>query len=180
MSLPILKYPDPLLRQKAEPVRKVNQKIKDLIEEMWLTMQENLGVGLASVQVGRKERLFVAGRGPYQICLVNPSIVKKTGRETAAEGCLSLPGLYLPIERARKVTIEGLSKHGKKIVLEEEGLFARAIQQELDHLEGLLIIDRVSREVLSEELERLENEAAKEGQKIDTRLLKEIRKEKGL
>lgn len=180
MALSILKFPDPFLRKKAAPVRKVNQKIKNLLAEMWLTMAEHNGVGLAAIQVGRTERLFLAGKEPYQICLVNPKIIKKSGREIMLEGCLSFPGIFLPIARATKIVVEGLNKRGKKIVVEEEGLFARAIQQELDHLDGILIIDRVSKEILKEELEKLEKSSLKEENKVDFALINAIRKEKGI
>lgn len=180
MSLKILKFPDPFLRKKAEPVRKVNQKIKKLIEELWQTMVAYNGVGIAAIQVGQLEKVCLVGKDPYQICLVNPKIIKKSGQEILSEGCLSLPGIYLPLKRALKVTLEALNKQGKKIVVEEEGLLARAIQQELDHLEGILIIDRVSREVLKEELDNLEKTALKEDNKDLLSLISAVRAEKRL
>lgn len=180
MSLKILKFPDPFLRKKAEPVRKVNQKIKELFEQMLKTMQENNGVGLAAVQVGRPEKVCLVGKDTYQIFLANPKIIRKVGREMMSEGCLSLPGLFLPIERARRVVVEGLNRQGKKIVLEEEGLLARAFQQEVDHLEGILIIDRVEPEILKQILEELEKTPPKEENKVDLALINAIRKEKGI
>jgi peptide deformylase len=180
MSLEILKFPHPFLRKKAVPVTKVNQKIRNLLEAMFQTMKEHLGLGLAAIQVGRLEKVFVAGGDSHKIALVNPELIEKSSLEIMDEGCLSLPGIYLPIERAARVKVAGLNLQGKKVIIEETGLLARAFQQELDHLEGILIIDRVPVTVLKEELEKLEKNIVQEQNKIEPILIAAIRREKGI
>lgn len=137
---------NPVLRRKAEEVKKITPNIKELILDMIETMQANgNGIGLAAPQVGRSLRVIVAKPDPdgKAVALVNPLIRKKSFRkETAEEGCLSLPGVYLPVKRARKITVEGLNLKGEKVSLEAEGLWARIIQHEIEHLDGILITDK--------------------------------------
>ncbi len=142
--LKIRKYGDPVLRQKCEPVKEVTDEIRKLIDDMIETMHKNEGIGLAAPQVGVKKRVIVIDVGDGPLALVNPKITKKKGRDILEEGCLSVPGIFANIKRATKVIIEGLDKKGKKVDIEASYLAARALQHEVDHLNGILIIDKIS------------------------------------
>ena len=155
MILPIKKYPDPLLRKKCQEVQGLTEAIKKLGLDMLETMIVNQGIGLAAPQVGELKRIIVVhpilNRTPEEIAartpqvFIDPKIIKKS-RETIIdeEGCLSFPGLFLRIKRAREVEIEALGENGEKISLKTEGLLARIFQHEIDHLDGILFIDRIS------------------------------------
>lgn len=140
----IRKAGDPVLKQKAEPVGKITKKLKELIDSMAQTMYAADGVGLAAPQVGVSRRIIVIDVGEGLIELVNPAIIASEGRECASEGCLSIPGVYGDVERASRVTVEALDRNGKQVQLQAEGLLARALQHEIDHLEGVLFIERSS------------------------------------
>jgi peptide deformylase len=166
--LEIKKYPEKILKQKAAPIETIDGDIHSLIDDMIETMYAARGIGLAANQVGISKRLCVidtSGREEKSqlIVLINPVIIEKEGTEESDEGCLSIPG-YLPIiKRAAKVTVKGLNGEGKPIHLEAEGLLARALQHEIDHLDGLLIIDRISpikREFFKKRYKRSLKEAA--------------------
>ena len=141
----ILKYPDPILRKKSEEVEEITEETKKLAQELKETMLANQGIGLAAPQVGVLKRIIVvqAEKGPQ--IFINPKIIKKS-RETLIEeeGCLSFPGLFLKIKRAKEVEVEALNENGEKIFLKAEGLPARIFQHEIDHLDGVLFIDRLS------------------------------------
>jgi len=147
--LEIKKYPERILKQKTIPVETINGEIHHLIDDMIETMYAARGIGLAANQVGVLKRLCVvdtSGREEKSglIVLINPAIVAKEGAEESDEGCLSIPG-YLPvIKRSARVIVKGLNREGKAIQFEATGLLARALQHEIDHLDGLLIIDRIS------------------------------------
>jgi methionyl-tRNA formyltransferase len=134
--------PDPVLRKVAKPVRKVNRQVRELLDDMLATMRRARGVGLAAPQVGISRRVVVVDVGEGPIELVNPEIVHAEGSETAVEGCLSVPGLVGEVPRYRKVTVSGLNRYGRRIWVEAEGLLARALQHEIDHLNGVLFLDR--------------------------------------
>ncbi len=140
--LKIKKYPDPILREKCEEVKEVNEEIKKLVDDMIETMQKNDGAGLAAPQVGVSKRVIVVETEKGPVGFVNPKIVKK-GKETVIEeeGCLSFPGLWLKIKRWKKVDIEALDGDGKKV--KAENLLASILQHEIDHLDGILYIDRI-------------------------------------
>jgi len=143
MVLKIVKFPNPLLRKKSKVVKKVTPEIVKLIDDMIETMQAAPGVGLAAPQVGKSLRVMVADIGQNPIALVNPKIIKKSGSQVFTEGCLCLPGVEAPIERASQVVVKGWGREGKTVEIEAEGLLATVLQHEVDHLEGVVFIDRV-------------------------------------
>jgi len=144
----IRQYPDPALRMRANEVEELDEYLTQLVERMIHLMQDAQGVGLAATQVGILQRLFVFDveeEGPRAI--VNPRLVEVSGdKATDEEGCLSLEGIRVPVERSTKVTLEGVDPSGAEMHLELEGLGARVVQHELDHLDGVLIIDRTDTE----------------------------------
>ncbi len=145
--LPILRYPDPFLRQKAEPVRTINGELRQLAADMIETMHEANGVGLAAPQVGKSVRMVVVDFDPENFeprVLINPVIVRRSRKkETSDEGCLSLPGVRSKVKRALGVTCETQNLDGDIVEYHVEGLTARAVQHELDHLDGMLFVDKV-------------------------------------
>ncbi len=152
-------YGDPILREKAHPVTEVNLQTKKLIEDMAETMYENEGVGLAANQIGVNEQIMTVDVGQGLLVLLNPRILNSSGEESAEEGCLSLPDIKVKVERATGINVRGLNEEGIEIEMEVEGLLARAIQHEIDHLNGMLITDRISfarNQLLSSQLNRLE------------------------
>ncbi len=155
----ILKYPDPFLREKAEPVSQVDAEVRRLMDDMLETMQANKGVGLAATQVGVGKRILVLDvpeyleddEGELEVVpsiiyrLVNPEITESSGEQKCEEGCLSLPGIRADVKRSLTVTVRALNEDGKEIEVKGEGLLAIAIQHEIDHLNGVLFIDHLSR-----------------------------------
>lgn len=146
----IVKYGDPILRQKSKEISKVSKKIKTLAEDMIETMYANHGVGLAAVQVGELLRMFVidvsAPNERYNpIVLINPKLIKKDTPVACSEGCLSFPEVFTDVRRYANVTFKALDMHGKPFVIEgKDGeLLARALQHEYDHLDGIMFIDHV-------------------------------------
>ena len=144
----ILHYPDPRLREKAQPVVQVTAAIKALVEDMAETMYAAPGVGLAATQIGEPHRIFVidtaAEDEPSNLqVFINPEIVTKDGELVWEEGCLSFPGVTEEIDRAATVRVRALDAAGTAFELEADGLLAVAIQHELDHLDGVLMIDRM-------------------------------------
>jgi len=145
MILEIKKFPDQILRKKCERVKEVTGEIKNLGWNMVETMEESKGIGLAAPQVGELKRVIIVQMKKGPEVFINPKILKKT-RETEImeEGCLSFPGLFLKIKRAKGVEIEALDGTGEKVKIKAEGLPARIFQHEIDHLDGILFIDRIS------------------------------------
>jgi len=151
----IKKYPNPILRKKSEELEEITPEIKELVLAMTEIMEKNQGVGLAAPQVGELKRVIVVhpikersleekSEKRPQI-FINPEIIKKTKEtEIDEEGCLSFPELFLKIKRAKEVEIEALNLNGEKIQIKAEGLPARIFQHEIDHLDGVLFIDRLS------------------------------------
>lgn len=164
----IRKYPDEVLKKKAEPVEGVNEDLNRLIDDMVETMYAAPGVGLAAPQVGVSKRLIVVdvktayGEEASLYVLINPEVVESEGEVKSEEGCLSLPGFTVSIDRAEKVTVKALDREGKEICIPAEGLLAIALQHEIDHLEGTLILDRTSflkREFYKKQLKKSEAKA---------------------
>lgn len=152
--LPIKIYPDPVLHQRSAEVAGVSAEIRRLLDAMAETMYANRGIGLAAPQIGVLQRLIVIdtrwsddeGKGPKELhALVNPKVVKKEGKIEWEEGCLSIPGFLQKMNRSKKVWVEALDKNGKPIQIEAEDLLAVALQHEIDHLDGKLIIDKATR-----------------------------------
>ena len=139
--LDIRKAGDLILKQKAEPIAKVNRKLKQLLDDMAETMYQADGVGLAAPQVGASVRVIVIDIGAGLLELINPVIVDSAGSEIRLEGCLSVPGVYGEVERCAEVTVEGINRYGKKFDIAATDLLARALQHEIDHLEGILFIE---------------------------------------
>jgi len=145
--LPILEYPDPRLRIRAEHVTNVDAEIRRLIEDMFETMYAAPGIGLAATQVDVHKRIIVidvSDEHDEPVCLVNPEILESEGRFSAEEGCLSVPGLYEYVERAEKIRVRALDRNGELFEREAEGLLAVCIQHEIDHLDGKLFVDYLS------------------------------------
>ncbi len=147
--LEILKYPDPRLREVAKPVASVTAETRKLVEDMAETMYAASGCGLAATQVGVNQRIFVidiAGEDEASDLkvFINPEIYETTGTQTWEEGCLSFPGATEEIRRADRVKVRALDQFGKPFELEASGLLAIAIQHENDHLDGVLLIDKLN------------------------------------
>lgn len=145
--LPILKYPDKRLRLVAQAVDCFDDEFKKFVEDMFETMYENNGVGLAAIQVNVQKRVIVldVSDGKNEpICLVNPEILEKEGYFKEYEGCLSVPGIYEKIERAAWISVKALDRHGNLLQFEADGLLGHAIQHEVDHLSGHLFLDKLS------------------------------------
>ena len=149
----VRKFGDPVLKTKARPVEKIDDALRDEVARMGELMSDALGVGLAATQVGVLHRLLVYRANPEDPlnALVNPVVEWRSEElEIAEEGCLSLPGVHLEVERAVQVRVRAKDESGKDTELEAEGLEARIIQHEIDHLDGVLILDHVSREARKE------------------------------
>ena len=139
--LDIKKAGDIVLKQQAQPVARIDKKIRTLLDDMAETMYKANGVGLAAPQVGESIQVVVIDVGEGLIELVNPEIVRMEGTETDSEGCLSVPEIYGDVERAAKVSVKYLNRQGKNHRITATGLLARCLQHEIDHLHGRLFID---------------------------------------
>jgi len=142
-TLEIATYPDPILLSEARPVSRVTRRVRRLAHDMLETMYDAPGVGLAAPQVGVRQRVIVVDVGEEPIVLINPEITAAEGEQVGLEGCLSLPDLVGEVPRAEWVVERGLDLHGRPLTVEGEGLLARALQHEVDHLNGILFIARV-------------------------------------
>ncbi|MDQ7091936.1 MAG: peptide deformylase [Methylococcales bacterium] len=145
--LPILEFPDERLRKKAAVIKKVDKKIKKLVDDMTETMYEAEGIGLAATQINHHLRLIVIDISENKdtcLCLINPEIIEKEGIEESEEGCLSVPNFFEIVQRAERIKIKALDREGQPYELEAEGLLAVCIQHEMDHLKGTLFVDYLS------------------------------------
>jgi peptide deformylase len=166
--LNVLTFPDERLRTVAKPVEKVDATIQTLVKDMFETMKDEKGIGLAATQVDVHKRVVVMDvseeqNDPY--VFINPVIVEKSGSTVSEEGCLSVPNNYAKVDRAEKVKVQALNEKGEEFELEAEGLFAICIQHELDHLQGKLFVDYLSplkRNRIKKKLEKEARIAAKE------------------
>jgi peptide deformylase len=164
-ALQLITYPHPTLRHPSKPIVRVDAELKAMIDEMFDIMYEFRGVGLAANQVNLPIRLFIANpsgdkdEGPEMV-FINPVVNKAKGAAEAEEGCLSLPGINAPVKRNKSLHINAYDMTGREINTEVEGYLARIIQHEVDHLDGVLFIDRLSDEMrrpLEEQLQSLAN-----------------------
>ena len=157
-------YPDEVLGAKAKPVKRIDTDLLKLIDRMFETMYAEQGVGLAAPQIGESVRLCVlncTGKKEGERVLINPVIVERSGEHTDEEGCLSVPGARAKVTRAEKVKVRAYDRRGEEIELEADGLLARCIQHELDHLSGRLFFQRLNeaaRMTLNSRLKQLEDE----------------------
>jgi len=145
----IVKYPDPILQKPAEPVTEFDDELRALVDDMFESMYVAQGIGLAAPQVGISKRLTVIDlsfkKNPEEkIVLINPEIIHKEGKQNEEEGCLSLPEIREKVSRAQKVRVRAQNLEGKWFEIDGEELLARAFQHEIDHLDGILFIFRVS------------------------------------
>ena len=173
----ILTYPDPFLRKKCAPVEEIDGDVLELLDDMAETMYKAPGVGLAAPQVGVESRIIVVDisprktegdddeegdggpeyDGPGLIELINPEIISSEGEIVGEEGCLSIPGFVSDVKRKYKIVLEGYNREGKLLEIEAEDLLARVFQHEIDHLDGVLFIDRLTRlkrELLKRKIEK--------------------------
>jgi len=149
-GLEILKYPHPLLKKRSEVVNQINEEIKKLIRDMTETMYQAGGVGLAACQVGVPRRVIVLDVSPLDpqhsfFALINPEIISEEGEIDHEEGCLSVPDCLEKVKRREKVCVRGLSPDGVDIEIKGDGILAIALQHEIDHINGVLILDKISR-----------------------------------
>ncbi|PCJ86245.1 MAG: peptide deformylase [Thiotrichaceae bacterium] len=163
--LDILYFPDKRLRTVAKPVKEVDNVIKKLVDDMFETMYQAPGIGLAATQINVHQQIIVidvSENKDQPLCLINPEIMKEEGIESCDEGCLSVPDIYEKVERAEKVTIKAMDQNGDEYTLQADELLSVCIQHEIDHLKGKLFVDYLS------PLKR---------QRIKKRLLKQQREE---
>jgi peptide deformylase len=147
-TLEILRYPDPRLYKRAEPVAEVDDSVRALVKDMAETMYAAPGVGLAATQVDVHKRIVVIDASESRdrlLVLINPEIVAREGVQYCEEGCLSVPGVYEAVERGKRVTVRALGVDGQPFTFSADGMLAVCIQHELDHLEGKVFVDYLSR-----------------------------------
>jgi peptide deformylase len=149
MTLEILKYPHPALKKRAAEVKQITPEIEKLLSDMVETMRSARGVGLAATQVGVDKRVIVlevpeGGESAF-FKLINPEIVSREGGVLHEEGCLSIPGVTAEVARSESVVVRALDEKGRKVEIEGRGLLAIAFQHEVDHIDGVLFVDRLSR-----------------------------------
>ncbi|QIW11060.1 peptide deformylase [Francisella sp. LA112445] len=150
MSLEILKYPHPVLKEVAEEVKseEINDQLRETLDEMREMMLDANGVGLAAIQVGIKKRFFIMfdnldDSSPEIIAIINPKIIEQDGEVIDEEGCLSFPGVSAKVKRATSVKISALNEFGEEVIIQKEGFLARCIQHEIDHLNGITFFDHL-------------------------------------
>ncbi len=142
-NLPIIIHPDPILRQKAAEISQISPEIGLLIDDMIQTLKEEKGLGLAAPQVGKSIRLIIIAVKDEPLALINPEICQKSWRKNnEEEGCISIPGVFGIVRRANQVLVKAQNRRGEKIEITGKGLLARVLQHEIDHLHGILFIDK--------------------------------------
>jgi peptide deformylase len=165
--LTILEFPDERLRKKAETVKVVDKKIKQLVDDMLETMYASKGIGLAATQINMQQRVVVIDVSEEKntpLCLINPIILEKNGQKESEEGCLSVPSFFENITRAEHIKIKALDREGQEFELAAEGLLAVCIQHEMDHLDGKLFVDYLSslkRQRIKAKLEKIHRQERK-------------------
>ncbi|WP_269531389.1 peptide deformylase [Chitinimonas sp. BJYL2] len=162
--LNILHYPDARLHTVAKPVEKVDERIRQLLDDMAETMYAAPGIGLAATQVDVHQRIIVIDVSEDKsglIALINPRIIEADGKTRFEEGCLSVPGIYEEVERAERVVVEALDRNGESFRLNADGLLAICIQHEIDHLDGKVFVEKLSQLKLSRILNKLKKNQRK-------------------
>ncbi|MBT8132347.1 MAG: peptide deformylase [Gammaproteobacteria bacterium] len=165
-KLTILEFPDPRLRTRAKPVEQVDDDLRQLVRDMFTTMYEAPGIGLAATQVDVHKRLLVTDVSPGRdepLCLINPEIVDRDGVTVTEEGCLSVPDIFARVERSERIRVRALDENGDEREIDAEGLLAVCIQHEMDHLEGKLFVDYLSelkRQRIRKQLEKARRQRA--------------------
>jgi len=170
--LDILHFPDARLRNTAKPVEQVDDSVRKLIDDMFETMYEAPGIGLAAVQVNQPHRVIVVDISEERnqpLALINPEILEKHGEEEMDEGCLSVPNIYETVQRAERVRVRALDRDGKSFEMNVDGLLAVCIQHEIDHLDGKLFVDYLSSLKRQRIRKKLEKEARQSGDKSQNR-----------
>lgn len=160
--LDILYFPDPRLRNKAKPVAMVDESIRRLVDDMFETMYQAPGIGLAATQVNVAKQVLVIDLSEEKnqpLCLINPEITEQDGEEQMEEGCLSVPGVYEPVTRAAHIRIRALNRQGEPLEMKADDLLAVCVQHEIDHLDGKLFVDYLS----SLKRQRIRKKLEKEG-----------------
>ncbi|MBN1504464.1 MAG: peptide deformylase [Candidatus Eisenbacteria bacterium] len=166
----VCKYGSPVLRRRADEIEEIDESVRKLAGDMFATLERSRGVGLAAPQIGVSRRIIVLSipqedGSRWKAAIINPEIVRRAGTAKSEEGCLSVPGVWEEISRSETVEVRGLDLDGKEISVKGEGILARALQHELDHLDGILIVDRIGplkRHVLKRHLRKLEESTARE------------------
>lgn len=172
-TLEILTFPDARLRNKAKPVLAVTDEIRRTVDDMFQTMYEAPGIGLAAVQVNVPLRIIVidvSDQHDSPVCLINPEILERHGEEQMEEGCLSVPGFYEQVSRAEKIRFRALDREGETFEQEADGLLAVCVQHEIDHLDGKLFVDYLSalkRQRIRKKLEKEQRQ--RKPQPVDTK-----------
>ena len=159
-TLEIVHYPTPVLKQRAEIVANVNGRVVELVESMFPVMYEARGIGLAAPQVGHSDRIFVLDlqrEESQPVVCINPEIRERNGIIVAEEGCLSLPNVYAEVERAKELLLGYIDIEGEERTLEADELLSRAIQHELDHLNGILLFERLTKDQRKQIAEQLQD-----------------------
>ena len=160
--LEILHFPDPRLRLRASPVAQVDDQVRQAVRDMFETMYNAPGIGLAATQVNIQQQIIVIDVSEDKskpICLINPQIIQCDGTEETQEGCLSVPGFYENVTRAERVKVRALDERGDSIEIDADGILAVCIQHEMDHLEGKLFVDYLSplkRQRIKKKLQKME------------------------
>ena len=160
--LDILHYPDPRLRNRAGSVAEVDDDVRALVDNMFDTMYQAPGIGLAAIQVNVAKRILVVDVSEDKsqpLCFINPEILDSSGEETTEEGCLSVPGVFEPVVRAERIRVRALDRNGDSFEIEADGLLAVCVQHEIDHLDGKLFVDYLSSLKRQRIRKRLEKQA---------------------
>ena len=148
--LKVIKAGDPVLRQPTQPVTRITKRVSRLIQDMFETMYAEDGVGLAAPQVGVSKKIAVIDVGEGPITLINPKVINGFGEDIDVEGCLSIPGKKAYVKRLAQVKVEALNEKGRSVLIEAEGMLARALQHEIDHLNGILFTDLIDEKEIFE------------------------------
>jgi peptide deformylase len=170
--LDILHFPDARLRNVAKPVAQVDDNVRQLIDDMFETMYQAPGIGLAAIQVDEPRRVIVIDISEDRsqaLALVNPEILARDGEEQMDEGCLSVPGVYETVQRAERVRVRALDREGNAFEMDADGLLAVCIQHEIDHLDGKLFVDYLSSLKRQRIRKKLEKESRQSGEKQQKR-----------